>query len=157
MSLESKQILIDNTKIYSEGLVQALKDEKFQDAKGYVVELRKNLDSAMDYLDSQITIIEDQNSARLITDPYEAARTNAERAALAAERAHEKADRLEMEAKKTEAEYKRLKRAASKAEKDAEKAEDAAKKATKDEKRAAKHSIKAAEHASDADREARSA
>ena len=157
MSLESKEILVDNIKIYSEGLVRALKDEKFTEAKGYIVDLRKNLESTNDYLDSQLTIIEEEDSARLITDPHEAARSHAERASLAAERAHQKADRLEVAAKKTESEAKRLKKAASRAEKDADKAEDAAKKATSDEKRAAKHSIKAAEHASDANREARSA
>ena len=150
MALESKDLLIDNIKIYSDGLVNALKDEKFLEAREYVVDLRKNLESTIDYLDAQVSIIQEQDSTKLITDPSEAARSNAEHASLAAQRARQKADHLKIASKKTEEESKRLKKAASKAERDAKKAEDAA-------ERASKHAMKAAEHASKANREARTA
>ena len=155
MALESKELLLDNIKIYSDGLVIAMKQEKFFDAREYVVNLRKSLESTMDYLDSQISIAQEQDSASLITDPYEAARTNAERASLAAERSQQKADHLKIAAKKAEEESKRLKKAASKAEREAKKAKKDAEKADIDERKASKHSRKAAEHATKANQEAR--
>lgn len=154
MSLESKELLIDDLKIYTEGMVTALKQDKLVEAKGYVSDLRNSLDTISKYLEAQISFmvtpgVEDA------THPTDIARTEAEGAVFAAKRAQEKAERLEKLAKDTNEEAKRLKKAADHAKKEAENAWNAAKNAEKAEGKATKQSTKATEQASKAKQAAR--
>jgi uncharacterized phage infection (PIP) family protein YhgE len=154
MSLESKELLTDDLKIYSEGLLTALKQDKLVEARGYTSDLRNSLDTISKYVEAQISFmvtpaVEDN------THPSEIARTEAEAAVFAAKRAQEKAERLEKLANDTNEESKRLKKAADHAKKETEKAWNAAKKAEKAEGRANKQSTKASEQASKAKQAAR--
>lgn len=153
MSLESKELLTDDFKIYSEGLLNALKQDKLVEARGYVSDLRISLDTISNYVNSQISYME--APAEGLTHPMDIARSEAEIAVFAAKRAEEKAERLDKAAKDASEESKRLKKAAGHAKKEAEKAWNAAKKAEKAEKKARKESTKAAEHASKANQAAR--
>lgn len=154
MSLESRQLLIDDLKIYSEGLVNALKQDKLREAREYVASLENAGDATLQYLDSHLSI---ENNAQHDPDapPSDAATTEADRAALAARRAHEKVERLERAAKESGEESKRLKKAAGIARKEAEKARKAAEKAEKAENKAQKEAKKAADQASKANQAAR--
>ena len=154
MSLESKDLLTDDLKIYSEGLLTALKQDKLAESRGYVSDLRNSLDTISKYVEAQISYIVTPG----VDDPQhpsDIARTEAEGAVFAAKRAQEKAERLEKLAKDTGEESKRLKKAADHAKKEAEKAWDAAKKAEKAEGKATKQSTKATEQASKAKQAAR--
>ena len=154
MSLESKEILIDDLKIYSNGLITALKQDKLIEARGYVKNLRTCLDSLTGYLESQISIIE-QSRPIQNGHPFDVAKSEAEAAVLAAKRADEKAKQLEQATRDTSAESKRLKKATSHAKREAKRAWSAAHKAEKAERKASKESLKAAEHASTANQAAR--
>jgi hypothetical protein len=154
VSLESKELLTDDFKIYSEGLLNALKHDKLVEARGYVSDLRISLDTISNYVNSQISYIESPRAEEL-TNPLDVARSEAEVAVFAAKRADEKAERLEKAAKETREESKRLKKAAGHAKKEAEKAWHSARRAEKSERKATKESTKAAEHASKANQAAR--
>ena len=154
MSLESKEILIDDLKIYSNGLVTALKQDKLVDARGYVTNLRANLDNLSGYLESQISIME-QSRPNENELPFDVAKSEAEAAVLAAKRADEKAKRLEQATRDTTAEAKKLKKTASHAKKEAKRAWSAAHRAEKAERKASKESLRAAEHANKANQAAR--
>ena len=154
MSLESKELLTDDLKIYTEGLLTALKQDKLVEARGYVSDLRNSLDTISKYVESQISYMVTPGMEDL-THPSDIARTKAEEAVFAAKRAQEKAERLEKLAKDTSEESKRLKKAAGHAKKEAEKAWKAAKNAEKAEGKATKHSTKATEQASKAKQAAR--
>ena len=153
MALESKELMVDDLQLYSNGLITALKQDKLVEARGYVADLTGLLNSTSDYLDSQISIMEQERP--MIAEPLDAARTEAERAMLASKRADEKAERLKKAAEYAREEGKRLKKAAGKSKKDARNARKAAEKAEKDEKMAEKHAQKAAEQAGKANRAAR--
>ena len=154
MTLESRELLIDDFKTYSDGLVIALKHDKLVEARDYVSSLRSCLDRLSGYLDSQILLLEESKSIEL-ANPLDIARSEAEVAVFAAKRADEKAERLESAAKETSAESKRLKKASGHAKSEAKKAWAAAKKAERAERKAAKESSRAAEHASKANQAAR--
>lgn len=153
MALESKQLLMDDLKAYSDGLIIALKQEKFQEAKGYIINLRNVIDSASNYLDSHMSF--ETDGQRTGEAPADLARTEAERAILAAKRAQEKAERLERTAFETEEESKKLKKAAGAARKEAGKAQKAAERAEKAESKAEKEARKASELANKANQAAR--
>jgi hypothetical protein len=152
--LESKEMLVDDLQIYSNGLINALKQDKLIEARGYVADLTGALNSASNYLDSEISYLKDQGTPT-DAEPLDAARTEADRAVMASKRADEKAERLTKAARDTNEEAKRLKKAADKSKKEAAKARKAAKKAKDDERKAEKHAHKAAEHAGKANRAAR--
>ena len=154
MSLESRQLLIDDWKIYSDGLVNALKQDKLREAREYVASLENVGDATTKYLDSHLSL---ENDVGLIPDATSAdtATTEADKAAFAAKRAHEKVDRLERAARESNEESKRLKKAAATARKEAEKARKAAEKAEKAETKAQKEAKKAADEASKANQAAR--
>lgn len=154
MSLESRQLLIDDLRIYSEGLVNALKQDKLREAKEYVTSLRNANDAISKYLDSHISIENNEQHDPEAT-PSETATTEADRAVLAAKRAQEKVERLERATKETSEELKRLKKAAGIASKEAEKARKAAEKAEKAESKSQKEANKAADQASKANQAAR--
>jgi hypothetical protein len=153
MSLESKELLTDDFKIYSEGLLNALKHDKLVEARGYVLDLKTSLDTISNYVNSQISYMEAPGEE--LTNSLDIARSEAEIAVFAAKRADEKAERLDKAARETGEESKRLKKAAGHAKKEAEKAWHAARKAEKSERKATKESTKAAEHASKANQAAR--
>ena len=153
MSLESRQLLIDDLKIYSEGLVNALKQDKLREAREYVASLGNAGDATLKYLDSHISL--ENNVHDPDATPSDAATTEADRAALAAKRAHEKVERLERAAKESREESKRLQKAAGIARKEAEKARKAAEKAEKAETKAQREAKKAADQASKANQAAR--
>ena len=130
MSLESRQLLIDDLKIYSEGLVNALKQDKLREAKEYVASLRNAGDATSTYLDSHLSL---ENNAQNDPDATasDTATTEADKAASPSKRAHEKVERLERAARESSEESKRLKKAAGIARKEAEKARKAADQASK--------------------------
>lgn len=154
MSLESRHLLIDDLKIYSEGLVNALKQDKLREAKEYVTSLRNAIDVTSGYLDSQLSL---ENDPQQDPDasPFDTVSTEADRAVAAAKRAQLKLERLERAAKETNEESKRLKKAADIARKEAENARKAAEKAEKAENKAHKETKKAADQASKANQAAR--
>lgn len=153
MALESRELLIDDVKIYSTGLINALKQDKLVEARGYLSDLKNSLDPISKYLEAQIAF--DQKGLSPDIDPVDTARSEGDRAVLAAKRAEEKADRLERIAKETSEESKRLKKAARKAKKEAGKAWKAAEKAERAERKVAAETRQASEHASKANQAAR--
>lgn len=152
MMHESREIMIDDLKIYSDGLVNALKKEKLADAREYVANMKGLLDDVGKYVEANISY---ETVERQSDEPLDKARTDAERAMDAAKRAQEKAVRLDRAARDTDEESKRLKKAAGSARKESEKAWKAAEKAEKAESKAEKEAKKAAEQASKANQAAR--
>lgn len=155
MSLESKELIQDDYKIRSDGLLNALKQDKLVEARGYIPDIHNSLDSISDYLDTQIVYKEKVVQAAELDDPHDVAQSEAELAVLAAKRADEKAERLDLAAKDTSEEAKKLRKTASHAKREAKKAWKAAKNAEKSERRATKESRKAGEHADKANQAAR--
>jgi hypothetical protein len=125
MALESRELLIDDVKIYSNGLINALKQDKFVEARGYLSDLRNSLEPVSKYVEAQISFAE--RTYPDATDPVQMARLDGDDAVAAAKRAEAKAERLERLAREAEDEAKRLKRASRKAKKEAAKASKAAK------------------------------
>ena len=152
MALESKQLLVDDLKRYSDGLINALKREEFFEAREYVTSMRNVTESVSDYLASQISLEETNHGYATASD---VATTEAERAVLAAKRAKEKVERLEKAADETAEESKRLRKAAKSASKDADKARKAAERAEKSENKAHREAKKASEQAAKANQAAR--
>ena len=153
MALESKQLLVDDLKRYSDGMIVALKKENFLEARQYVSSLHTATDSISDYVESNISLF--ATSYDGYTNATEVARTEAERAVLAAKRAQEKVVRLEQGARESADEAKRLTNAAKAARKEAEKARKAAGRAEKAESKAQKEAKKASEQANKANQAAR--
>lgn len=152
MMHESREIMIDDLKIYSDGLLTALKKEKLTEAREYVANMKGLLDDIGKYADVHISY---ETVERESDNPLDKSRTDAERAMDAAKRAEEKAVRLDRAAKETREESKRLKKASESARKESEKAWKAAEKAEKAESNAEKEAKKAAEQASKANQAAR--
>jgi len=152
MALESRRLLMDDFDVYSKGLLVALDREKLREAKEYLPKIQNNLTSIGAYLDSHISLEENQNGS---ASAEEAASNDAERAVLAAKIAHEKAERLAKAQNETKQESERLKKAAANARKEASRASRAAKKAEKAETKAQKEAKHAAEHAGKANQAAR--
>lgn len=153
MALESRELLTDDVKIYSNGLITALKQDKLIEARGYLSNLRNSLDPLSEYIESQISLAETDYPED--ADPVEIARVNGDNAVAAAKRAEAKAERLEGLAREAEEETKRLKKASRKAKKEAAKASKAAKKAEKAERKIQSEARSVAEHADKANQAAR--
>lgn len=154
MALESRELLIDDLKIYSNGLINALRQDRLVEARGYVSDLNNSLDPISKYLDSQISYEEMKPSPELV-DPLDIAKTEGDRAIFAAKRAEEKAERLERLARETSEESKRLKKASRKAKKEARKARKAAEKAERAERKVQSEARNVSEHAGKANQAAR--
>lgn len=154
MALESRELLIDDLKIYSSGLINALKQDKLVEARGYISDLHNTLDPISKYLESQISYEEMKPSSDVV-DPVDVARTEGDNAILAAKRAEEKASRLERLARETSEESKRLRKASRKAKREAGKALRAAKKAEKAERKIQKEARSMSEHTDKANQAAR--
>jgi hypothetical protein len=154
MALESRELLVDDLKIYSSGLINALKQDKLVEARGYVSDLTSALEPVSSYLESQIKYEEMKPSPELV-DPRDIARTEGDRAIFAAKRAEEKVESLERLVRETSEESKRLKKIARKARKEAAKARKAAEKAEKAENKAETAARTASENAAKANQAAR--
>jgi hypothetical protein len=76
---ESRELMTDDLKLYSEGLITALKQDKLVEAREYVANLRPLLDDISKYLDSNIQY-EQAPSAVKSDDAFNNARTEADRA-----------------------------------------------------------------------------
>ena len=85
MALESRELLVDDLKIYSNGLINALRQDRLVEARGYVSDLSNSLDPISKYLDSQISYEDMKPSPEL--DPMDIAKTEGDRAIFAAKRA----------------------------------------------------------------------
>lgn len=153
MAQESKHLMLDDLKIYSDGLIVALKQDKLVEAKGYVATMGNLLETISKYLESQISYENESQEKSL--EPTDTARTEAERAVLAAKRAWEKTERLEKLSKETSDEAKRLKKATENAKKEAWKADKAAEKAEKAERKTEEAAKKVSEEAAKARQAAR--
>lgn len=152
MAEESRQIMVDDLKIYSDGLTTALKQDKLAEARDYVGRMKSVLDSVSRYVEAHTLY----DSALATTgDPAEVARSETERAIYAARMAQQKAELLEKEGEEKKEESKRLKKAAGNARKEARKAKRAAEKAEKAERKAGKEASKASEEAAKAGKAAR--
>lgn len=152
--MESRQLLIDDLRIYSDAIITALKQDKLREAKEYLTSLRDASEATSGYLDSHISFdYEAENVAN--STPSAAAATEADRAAISAKIAHGKFQHLMKSAKETKEEAKRLKKAADFAKKESEKARKAAEKAEKAESKAQKEADKAADQATKASQSAR--
>ena len=154
MAMESRQLLIDDLKIYSDAIINALKQDKLSEAKEYLTSLRDVSEVTSGYLDSHISFDHEAENVANST-PSEAAATEADRAAISAKIAREKYQHLERSAKETSEEAKRLKKAAGLAKKESEKARKAAEKAEKAESKARKEAEKATDQATKASQSAR--
>ena len=154
MALESRELLVDDLKIYSSGLINALKQDKLVEARGYVSDLTNALVPVSSYLESQIKYEEMKPSSELV-DPLDIARTEGDRATFAAKRAEEKVENLERLVRETSEETKRLKKATRKAKSESAKARKAAAKAEKAESKAEKAARTASENAVKANQAAR--
>jgi hypothetical protein len=153
MAFESRELLIDDVKIYSNGLINALKQDKFIEARGYLSDLRNSLEPVSKYVEAQISFAD--RTYPEVTDPIEIARLEGDDAVAAAKRAEAKAERLERLAREAEDETKRLKKASRKAKKEAAKAMKAARKAEKAERKIQSEARNVAEHAGKANQAAR--
>jgi hypothetical protein len=153
MALESRQILIDDLKRYSDALVLTLKKENFLEAREYVSNVRTVTESISDYVESNISLL--ATSYDGYKNPTEIAHNEAERAVLSSKRAQEKVERLERAARDSANDAKRFNKAANEARKEAGRARKAAEKAEKDELKAQHEAKKAAEQANKANQAAR--
>ncbi len=154
MAQESKHLMLDDLKIYSDGLIVALKQDKLVEAKEYVTTMGNLLETISKYLESQISY-ENESQEQKSLEPTDTARTEAERAVLAAKRAWEKTERLEKLSKETSDEAKRLKKVTENAKKEARKADKAAEKAEKAERKTEEAAKKVSEEAAKARQAAR--
>ena len=153
MTLESRIILTDDLKLYSDGLLNALKHDELHEAREYIPSVHKTLESISEYVESHIALDENVSSTDIAT--HDRAATEAERAVFAAKLAQQKAEQLERARIETLERAKRLKKAASDAMKEASKARKAADRAEKAERKAQKEVRKAAEMAGRANQAAR--
>lgn len=152
MAEESRQIMVDDLKIYSDGLMTALEHDKLGEAREYILRVQRILGNISRYIEAHTlydaSLVASGNATNI-------ARSDAERARYAAHMAQQKADLLEKEAKEKKEESKRLKKAAGNARKEAAKARKNAKSAEKAEQRAEKQAGKASEQAARAGQAAR--
>lgn len=144
--------MVDDLKIYSDGLTTALKHDKLAEARDYVGRMQSVLDSISRYVEAHMLY---DSAVTATGDPADIARSETERAIYAARMAQQKADLLEKESEEKKEESKRLKKAAENARKEAHKAERAAEKAEKAERKAEKEANKASEEAAKAGKAAR--
>lgn len=152
MAEESRQIMVDDLKIYSDGLTTALKQDKLAEARDYVGRMQSVLNSVSRYVEAHTLY---DSALTTAGEPSDVARSEAERAIYAARMAQQKADLLEKESEEKKEESKRLKKAAGNARREAHKARSAADKAEKAERNAEKQANKASEQAAKAGKAAR--
>jgi len=98
---ESREIMIDDLKLFLDGLVNALKKEKLAKASKYAANMKALIDDIGKYIEANISYetVEQQSD-----EPLDKVRTDAERAMDAAKRTEEKAVRIDSAAKDTEEE-----------------------------------------------------
>jgi hypothetical protein len=87
MSLESKELLHDDFKLRSDGLLNALRQDKLGEARSYIPDIRNSLDSISNYLDAQKVYAMEVAEATHLDEPKDVARSEAEIAVQAAKRA----------------------------------------------------------------------
>ncbi len=84
MMHKSREIMIDDLKICSDGLVNTLKKERLAEAREYVANMKSLLDDVGKYVEASISY---ETVERQSDEPLDKARTDAERAMDAAKRA----------------------------------------------------------------------
>ncbi len=149
MNKERMASMLNDVKVYSDGLLTSLAQKKFTESDEYIGRIRNILNTISEYIESHRAEEKKPDSG----EPLEVARTEADRAAYAARMTEGRVASLESSVKEKSEEIKRLKRSLGQARKEAKKAKAASKKAIVAERKAAKQAIKATE-AADKAREA---
>jgi len=99
----SREIMINDLNICSDGLVNALKKEKLAEARVNVANMKALLDDIGKYAEENISC---ETGGRQSDEPLDKVRTDTERVMDAARRAEEKAVRLDRVAKDADGEPK---------------------------------------------------